>query len=93
MDKERILDYISRGRTDLVFDLLALADWQSLPLSWASEHLRQGSILRLLAFPPHHISEAGARNITSDHGCGWGNGMERKFLGDFLPESANANKE
>lgn len=56
-------------------------------LTWASEHLRPGSILRLLAFPPHHISEAGARNITSDHGCGWGNGMERNFLGDFLPES------
>jgi hypothetical protein len=25
--------------------------------------------------------------ITSDHGCGWGNGMERKFVGDYLPES------
>ena len=23
--------------------------------------------------------------ITSDHGCGWGNGMERKFVGDYLP--------
>ena len=54
------------------------------PLSWASEHLRPGSILKLLAFPPHFISDAGAAQITSDHGCGWGNGMDRKFLGDYL---------
>ncbi len=57
------------------------------PLTWASEHLRPGSILKLLTFGPHSISDAGAANITSDHGCGWGNGMERKFLGDYLPES------
>ncbi len=57
------------------------------PLTWASEHLRPGSILRLLAFPPHNVSEAGAALITSDHGCGWGNGMERKFMGDYLPET------
>lgn len=57
------------------------------PISWASEHLRPGSILRLLAFPPHNVSDAGAAQITSDHGCGWGNGMERKFVGDYLPES------
>lgn len=57
------------------------------PISWASEHLRPGSILKLLAFAPHNISDAGAAQITSDHGCGWGNGMERKFVGDFLTES------
>ena len=57
------------------------------PLTWASEHLRPGSILKLLSFPPHNISDAGAAQITSDHGCGWGNGMERKFIGDYLPES------
>ena len=57
------------------------------PLSWASEHLRPGAIIRLLAFPPHNVSEAGAARITSDHGCGWGNSMERNFLGDYLPES------
>lgn len=56
------------------------------PLTWASEHLRPGSILKLLSFPPHNISDAGAAQITSDHGCGWGNGMERKFIGDYLPE-------
>ena len=57
------------------------------PLTWASEHLRPGSILKLLAFPPHFVSDAGAAQITSDHGCGWGTGMDRKFLGDYLPES------
>jgi len=57
------------------------------PISWASEHLRPGSILKMLSFPPHNISDAGAASITSDHGCGWGNGMERKFVGDYLPES------
>jgi ankyrin repeat protein len=57
------------------------------PLSWASEHLRPGAILKLLAFPPHAISEASARRITSDHGAGWGNGMERSLLGEYLPET------
>lgn len=57
------------------------------PLSWASEHLRPGSILALLSFGPHRIGENARRSITSDHGAGWGNGMERKFLGDYLPES------
>ena len=61
------------------------------PLSWASEHLRPGSILSLLAFSPHNISEAGAARITSDHGCGWGNGKERNFLGDYLPESGKTD--
>jgi ankyrin repeat protein len=63
------------------------------PLTWASEHLRPGTILSLLSFPPHTIHENSRKNITSDHGCGWGNGMERKFLGDFLPESLNQNEE
>ena len=57
------------------------------PLSWASVHLRPGSILKLLAFPPHNISETGAAQITSDHGCGWGTGMDRNVMGDYLPES------
>ena len=57
------------------------------PLSWASEHLRPGSVLKLLAFPPHYIGDNHVTKITSDHGCRWGNGMERNFLGDYLPES------
>lgn len=57
------------------------------PLTWASEHLRPGTILALLQFAPHAISEKTREAITSDHGVGWGNGMERKLLGDYLPET------
>jgi uncharacterized protein len=41
MDKQEILDWIARGRTDLVFDLLRLSDWRAClsegavkPLQW-----------------------------------------------------------
>lgn len=41
MNKETLLDRIARGRTDLVFDLLKLPDWQKVlhegqikPLQW-----------------------------------------------------------
>jgi ankyrin repeat protein len=57
------------------------------PLSWASAHLRPGSILALLSFGSYRIGENSRRSITSDHGAGWGNAMERKLLGDYLPES------
>jgi ankyrin repeat protein len=56
------------------------------PISWASEHLRPGSILHLLSFEGQRVGENSRVAITSDHGCGWGNGMERKFIGDYLPE-------
>lgn len=58
------------------------------PLAWASWHLRPGPILALLAFGPHQVSAKSSTNITSDHGAGWGNGMERNLLGDLLLESA-----
>lgn len=54
------------------------------PLSWASWHLRPGSILALLAFPPHIISAGHVAQYTSDHGKGWG-GMEAHTRGDYLP--------
>lgn len=73
-------------------DLQARDAHGNSPISWASEHLRPGSILKLLAFPPHNISDSGAARIISDHGCGWGNGMERNFLGDFLPESITVDE-
>ncbi|MEE2692403.1 MAG: ankyrin repeat domain-containing protein [Pseudomonadota bacterium] len=57
------------------------------PLSWASWHLRPGAVLALLAHGEHGVSDRVAASITSDHGAGWGNGMERKILGDYLPES------
>jgi uncharacterized protein len=56
------------------------------PLSWASEHLRPGAILALLAYDAHHIGEAHKIKNTSDHGNGWGNGMDWNLFGDYLPE-------
>lgn len=56
------------------------------PLSWASEHLRPGSILALLSYGPHRIGEAHVAKNTSDHGQGWGNGMDWNLLGEYLPE-------
>lgn len=57
------------------------------PLSWASQHLRPGTILSLLAFGDHYISEKHKEIHTSDHGQGWGNGMDWNLFGDYLPES------
>ena len=62
------------------------------PLTWASEHLRPGNILALLAFGDHRIGDGSRLGITSDHGAGWGNGMERNLLGDFLPGSLDPPK-
>lgn len=57
------------------------------PLSWASWHLRPGAILKLLAHGPHRITDHHVTAITSDHGNGWGNGMDRNLMGDYLPLS------
>lgn len=56
------------------------------PLSWASRHLRPGKILSLLAFGEHRIGEGHKTKHISDHGQGWGNGMDWNLLGDYLPE-------
>lgn len=56
------------------------------PLSWASEHLRPGKILAMLAYGKHSISEAHKTKNTSDHGNSWGNGMDWNLIGDYLPE-------
>ncbi|MEP0986592.1 ankyrin repeat domain-containing protein [Ekhidna sp.] len=56
------------------------------PLSWASQHLRPGSILRLLAHGNHTISKKHKEINTSDHGNGWGTGMDWNLIGDYLPE-------
>ncbi len=63
------------------------------PISWASEHLRPGSILHLLSFEGQFVGENSRTIITSDHGCGWGNGMERKFVGVYLPESLEGKND
>lgn len=62
------------------------------PLSWAGSHLRPGSILALLAFGEHPIGAAHIQKNNSDHGHGWGNGMDWNLLGDFLPETGNQDR-
>ena len=56
------------------------------PLSWASEHLRPGSVLSLLAYGNYRISEKHTIENTSDHGQRWGNSMDWKLFGEYLPE-------
>lgn len=56
------------------------------PLTWASEHLRPGSILSLLCYDNFKIGEAHKTKNASDHGQGWGNSMDWNLLGDYLPE-------
>ena len=51
------------------------------PLSWASWHLRPGKILALLIYGEHTLHESHLRKNISDHGLGWGNGMEVNLLG------------
>ena len=54
------------------------------PLTWASEHLRPGRILALLSYGPFKIGEAHKEKNISDHGYGWGNGMDWNLMGDYL---------
>jgi hypothetical protein len=56
------------------------------PLSWASEHLRPGTILSLLSYDQYRVSDAHKIKNTSDHGQGWGNSMDWNLFGDYLPE-------
>jgi len=56
------------------------------PLSWASEHLRPGSILSLLAYGNYRISEKHTTENTSDHGQRWGNSMDWKLFGEYIRE-------
>lgn len=59
------------------------------PLSWASQHLRPGHVLSLLSFGEHQVSKRSSQIISSDHGAGWGNGMDWKLIGEYCPESLN----
>lgn len=52
------------------------------PLAWASWHLRPGAVLAALAFPPHRIGQRHRERMTSDHGQGWGNGMDWNLRGN-----------
>ncbi|NNE68412.1 MAG: hypothetical protein HKN33_17735 [Pyrinomonadaceae bacterium] len=50
------------------------------PLSWASWHLRPGSVLKRLKFGDHHIGDLHVESYKGDHGSGFG-GMELHLLG------------
>jgi uncharacterized protein len=56
------------------------------PLSWASWHLRPAAILRKLCYGDYSIHPKA--HWTSDHGMGWGNGMETNLLGKPHAEGA-----
>jgi len=56
------------------------------PLTWASEHLRPGAILSLLSYGNYIVGDDHKLKNTSDHGQGWGNGMDWNITGDYLPE-------
>jgi uncharacterized protein len=56
------------------------------PLTWASEHLRPGTILSLLTYGDFHIGPSNISRNTSDHGQGWGNSMDWKLFGEYLPD-------
>ena len=51
------------------------------PLGWASWHLRPAKILSLLCYGEHTIHPDRINRAISDHGAGWGNGMEIYLLG------------
>jgi len=51
------------------------------PLTWASWHLRPAKILSLLCYGEHQIHPDRINRAISDHGAGWGNGMEIYLLG------------
>ena len=57
------------------------------PLTWASEHLRPGAVLALLAFDEFAISPKHVGDNVSDHGKDWGNGMDWKLYGEYFPDT------
>lgn len=52
------------------------------PLTWASWHLRPAAILKKLCYGNYRISASAVARSVSDHGVGWGNGMETSLLGE-----------
>lgn len=78
--RDQILQLISGGRTGLVFELLGLPD--------SRDALTSGPVSPLSWFVYYgDVSDRHVAMSTSDHGCGWGDRMERKFVGDYLPLS------
>ncbi len=54
------------------------------PLAWACWHQRPASVLKLLCYGDHLISDSHVRLYTRDHGMGWG-GLEKSFRGKPHP--------
>ncbi|WP_235298135.1 ankyrin repeat domain-containing protein [Portibacter marinus] len=65
-------------------DVTAKDAFGDSPLTWASRHLRPGNILALLTFGEHRIGENHQARNTSDHGAGWGNGMDWNLYGEYV---------
>jgi ankyrin repeat protein len=69
---------------ELLLDSGAAVDAKDMngdsPLSWASWHLRPGSILKKLCYGDISIQRKAVERMTSDHGKGWG-GLEINLLG------------
>ena len=57
------------------------------PLRRANWHLRPGGILHLLSFGRYRVGPLARHTMTSDHGVGWGDDMERNQLGKYLPRA------
>jgi len=79
---ERIISFLIENGADVS---LKDANGDS-PMTWASEHLRPGTILALLNYGEHYVSEGHKIKNISDHGNRWGNAMDWNLLGDYLPE-------
>lgn len=80
---EQTIDFLIKNGADKE----AKDAYGNSPLSWASEHLRPGNILALLAYGGHKIGIAHKTKNISDHGKDWGNSMDWNLLGDYLPEN------
>jgi hypothetical protein len=99
MEVHKIVEFIYRGRTDYIFELLKISSWKDLlhqgqikPLQWplyygdATGLKAAGSILTLLCYDHFQIGEINKFRNISDHGQGWGNSMIWKLFGDYLTE-------
>lgn len=81
----RAAAFATEATIDLLLKAGAVIDARDMhgdtPLSWASWHLRPARILQRLCFASHWIHPQAIARSTSDHGLGWGNGMETNLLG------------
>ena len=91
----RAAAFASEDTIQRLLDAGAIVDAQDAfgdsPLSWASWHLRPAPILRKLCYGGFRIHPRAVS--SSDHGMGWGNGMENALLGQpILPIPSPKNE-